>query len=155
MHSIRASMQSVATRQRAVFNDQTGMHHQHNAMSQYHQQSQLENSMSTSTFGGTSTSGIATDRFSKWSESDQTLTATTSQDCIDSAFVSSNLSSVSMASTKFSLSERSSSFSKISEDDDLPPALPIKQRTRSTRRDRHPSQYDNVEGVENFLNSSR
>lgn len=36
------------------------------------------------------------------------------------------------------------------ETDDLPPALPIKTRQRSTRRDRHASQYDNVEETDNF-----
>lgn len=36
------------------------------------------------------------------------------------------------------------------ESDDLPPALPIKTRQRSTRRDRHATQYDNVEETDNF-----
>lgn len=34
--------------------------------------------------------------------------------------------------------------------DDMPPALPIKTRQRSTRRDRHVTQYDNVEETDNF-----
>lgn len=38
----------------------------------------------------------------------------------------------------------------IEEDDEVPPALPIKTRTRLTRRDRHLSQYDNVEETDEF-----
>lgn len=125
-------MQSVSTRR--TFNEQS-MHHQH-SLQQFHQQSQ-ENS-SFELFNNRD------DKFAKWSESETTLNAA-SQDCTDSAFgATSTASTMSISSAKFS-SERSSSFSKISEDGDLPPALPVKQRTRSTRRERHISQYDNVE----------
>lgn len=36
------------------------------------------------------------------------------------------------------------------EDDEVPPALPIKIRSRPMRRDRHPSQYDNVDHAGDF-----
>lgn len=36
------------------------------------------------------------------------------------------------------------------EDDDVPPALPIKIRSRSIRRDRHLSQYDNLDQPDDF-----
>lgn len=36
------------------------------------------------------------------------------------------------------------------ETDDVPPALPIKTRQRSTRRERHLSQHDNAEETDNF-----
>lgn len=39
----------------------------------------------------------------------------------------------------------------LGEDDDVPPALPIKIRNRSNRRiDRHMSQYDNVDQTDDF-----
>lgn len=39
---------------------------------------------------------------------------------------------------------------EIEEDDEVPPALPIKTRKHLTRRDRHLSQYDNVEETDDF-----
>lgn len=156
MHSIRASMQSVSTRRTYTEQQHQSAHHQH-SLNQFHShQHSQENSLSSIELLNNS---HRDDKFSKYNENDTSLTA--SHDCIDSSsFVSSNMSSISMASSKFGCnSERSSSFSKICEDDvdqhhQLPPALPIKQRPKSTRRkDRHISHYDNVEGADSFPNA--
>lgn len=162
MHSIRASMQSVSTRrtyteQQQLQQQHQSVHHQHSLNQFQSQQQSQENSLSSFELLNSS---HRDDKLSKWNENDPNLAAT-SHDCIDSSsFISSNMSSMSMASSKFSCnSERSSSFSKICEDDmdqhhQLPPALPIKQRPKSTRRkERHISHYDNVEGADNFPNA--
>lgn len=39
---------------------------------------------------------------------------------------------------------------KLTRNSDEPPALPVKTRTRSTRKERHISQYDNVEELDSF-----
>lgn len=39
---------------------------------------------------------------------------------------------------------------KITNSSEEPPALPVKTRTRSTRKERHISQYDNVEELDSF-----
>lgn len=138
MHSIRASMQSVSARR--TFNEQS-VHHQH-SLSQFHQQSHENSSFDLLS---------RDEKFSKWAESENL--SIINQDCLDSGFVA-NLATMSMSTAKFS-AERSSSISKISEHDDLPPALPIKTRTKSTRRERHMSHYDNVEGGVDSFSSPR
>lgn len=138
MHSIRASMQSVSARR--TFNEQS-VHHQH-SLSQFHQQAHENSSFDLLS---------RDEKFSKWAESENL--SIINQDCLDSGFVA-NLATMSMSTAKFS-AERSSSISKISEHDDLPPALPIKTRTKSTRRERHMSHYDNVEGGVDSFSSPR
>lgn len=68
----------------------------------------------------------------------------------DTVVKESSISSTNRTEVCSVQSDDSVFTSKILSNNEEPPALPVKTRTRSTRKERHISQYDNVEELDSF-----
>lgn len=64
--------------------------------------------------------------------------------------VKESISSINRTEVCSVQSDDSVFTTKITSGSEEPPALPVKTRTRSTRKERHISQYDNVEELDSF-----
>lgn len=161
MHSLRSSMQSMSTKRSSEQSDQS-------SKSASMQSTEFTTMKSDSTMSPATMTTCGVNVFDHSSTS--SFTAVTAQQRTMACISSSNISTCSDSSSSLLNSSVSQSNLVRTSDvqlqmkcdvieptigcdvvtDEEPPALPVKTRQRSTRRERHNSHYDNVEETDNF-----
>lgn len=157
MHSLRASLPSVSMHRvseqqvkaskSSIINSESMITKEKLVELLRSSQSQQQNSISIY-----SNSSNIQENFSFGKVSKQEFVHAEKSDTLVKESVSSMASMASINRTEVNSVQSDDSVftSKVTSIREEPPALPVKTRTRSTRKERHISQYDNVEELDSF-----
>lgn len=170
MQSIRASTQSTSIKRSSEQSVQSSKSNcilsscdSHALKSMAIHEDFVEKSSSSSLSSTTTTASSSQQQVAMSSFSNENFAATTAKMFLDQNGESERISTTSSTTSSASMLAKVNSieihgFSNdnvfaLPNTNEEPPALPVKTRTRSSRRERHISQYDNVEETDTFSKS--
>lgn len=151
MHSLRASLPSVSMHrlsEQQVKSSKSSIINSESSITKEKLVELLRSSQQQNLVSMYSNSSSVQENFSFGKVSKQEFVH--SEKSSDSVVKESISSSINRTEVNSVQSDDSVFTTKVTSTSEEPPALPVKTRTRSTRKERHISQYDNVEEVDSF-----
>lgn len=149
MHSLRASLPSVSMHrlsEQQVKSSKSSIINSESSVTKDKLVELLRSSQQQNLVSMYSNSSSVQENFSFGKVSKQEFVHSEKSDSV----VKESMSSINRTEVSSVQSDDSVFTTKVTSTSEEPPALPVKTRTRSTRKERHISQYDNVEELDSF-----